>query len=210
MNFDTHLVVNDYQEMHNLKGNWLIYSGDFANLGRAQMLLYDPSNGNGRLLAFNDHLVQTTQKDFSDLGINQSLYIGHFGLPSVSIMLYDPLQAQSVFLAFDQSLAIAHQYLTKSWDQSKQILVGAFLDRSRCVEDGDCSHGDDILILNRKNGQIEQYVFTFGRQFTTYDNRTQAFARQGADTVAHINAVDTTTFQLVTTLNTEIRNEELY
>lgn len=210
MNFDSHLLVGDYQEMHGLQGNWLVSSGDFADVGRAQMLLYDPSSGDAQILSFDKHLALQDRKSYSDLGANRLLYIGHFGMPTVSIMLYDPQEAQSSFVGFDKSLNIVRQYLTKSWDQSRQIIVGSFIDRSRCVNDGDCTRGDDILVLNRKNGQIEQYVFSFGRTFDVYDNRTQAFIRLGVDSRDYINAIDTTTFHLVQTLSTTIRNEELY
>jgi hypothetical protein len=76
-------------------------------------------------------------------------------------MLYDPNAGQSTFMAFDNSLKIAHTYTGKSWDKNWQILIGAFLDRSRCLANHTCATGDDILVLNRKNGQIEQYVFSF-------------------------------------------------
>jgi len=210
MDFDSNLLINDYQQLHNLQGNWMVYSGDFANSGRAQMLLYDPSKGNVQILSFDAHLALSGQKSYSHLGANQALYVGHFGMPTLSIMLYDPQNAQSTFVGFDQSLQIVDQYLTKSWGQSRQILVGAFLDRSRCVESHDCSRGDDILVLDRKTGQVEQYVFSFGRQFQVYDNRVQPFIRQGIDTSERINSVDTTTFKLVTTLSTPIRDEEIY
>ena len=210
MDFDSNLLVNDYQEIHNLQGNWMVYCDDFANTGSGQILLYDPSNGNVQILSFDGHLALSGQKSYSHLGTNQVLYVGHFGMPTLSIMLYDPQNAQSTFVGFDQSLDIVHQYLTKSWDQSQQILVGAFLDRSRCVQSGDCSRGDDILVLDRKTGQVKQYIFTFGRQFQVYDNRAQSFIRQGIDTSEHIDSVDTTTFKLVTTLSTPIRDEEVY
>jgi hypothetical protein len=78
------------------------------------------------------------------------------------------------------------------------------------VQSGDCSRGDDILVLDRKTGQVKQYIFTFGRQFQVYDNRAQTFIRQGVDTSERIDSVDTTTFKLVTTLSTPIRDEEVY
>ncbi|MBV9616820.1 MAG: hypothetical protein JO031_15305 [Ktedonobacteraceae bacterium] len=84
------------------------------------------------------------------------------------------------------------------------------MDRSRCLTNGNCTNGDDILVLNRQTGQLEQYVFTFGRKFAIYDNRIQAFMRDGVVSDNHLNAVDTTTFSLLTTLKTNIRNEELY
>ena len=210
MDFDSNLLINDYQEMHNLQGNWMVSSGDFANSGRAQILLYDPSKGNAQILSFDAHLALSDQKSYSHLGTNEVLYVGHFGMPTLSILLYDQQNAQSTFVGFDQSLQITHQYLTKSWNQSQLILVGAFLDRSRCLQSKDCSRGDDILVLDRKTGRIKQYVFSFGRQFQIYDNRTQVFIRQGIDASEYIDAVDTTTFKLVATLSTPIRDEEIY
>ena len=113
-------------------------------------------------------------------------------------------------MTFSSSLNMTHQYTVKSWDQHWQILVGAFVDRSRCVSSGGCANGDDILVLNRDSGQLGQYVFSFGRKYQVYDNRTQAFVRAGVAADSNLSAVDLTTFSLVTTLNTSIRNEELY
>jgi hypothetical protein len=210
MDFNDLLQVNDYQEMHNLSGNWLLYSGDFANAGRSQMLLYDPTSGNARMLSFDVHLALQSQQSYANLGTNMVVYVGHFGMPTVSLMLYDPQNAQSAFIGFDQSLAIVHQYLVNSWDQSRQILVGSFHDRVQCGSVNPCSQ-DDILILNRQNGQIERYIFSFGRQFQVYDNRAQALAREGDMTVGqHITSVDGSTFKLVNTISTTIHNEELY
>ena len=138
------------------------------------------------------------------------VYVGHFGMSTVSLMLYDPQNAQSTFIGFDQSLNIVHQYLVHSWDQSWQILVGAFHDRSQCGNVNPCSQ-DDILILNRQTGQIERYMFSFGRQFQVYDNRIQALVREGDTTVGqHITSVDASKFKLVNTISTDIRDEELY
>lgn len=138
------------------------------------------------------------------------LYAGHFGLPNVSVMLYDPQAGRSTFLAFDKALAIAQQTTVQSWGQRWQILVGAFLDRSRCIINGNCSTGDDILVLDRQTGKIGQYVFSFGRKFQVYDNRSQAFLRQGGAPDKRLNNVDTTTFSLLNTLSTNIHDEELY
>lgn len=210
MDFDASMRVADYQELHNLDGNWVVYSGDFVGMGRAQLLLYDPSAGNAQLLTFASDLSLRTQKLYSDWGQNKVLYVGHFGMNTLSIMLYDPQAQQSSFLALNTSLAVARQYSVQSWGPRWQILVGAFLDRSRCLHAGNCSMGDDILALDRKTGQIQQFVFSFGRQFQVFDNRSQAFVRNGVATNGKLNSVDTTTFSLVETLKTTIRNEELY
>ena len=210
MDFDTQMQVADYQELHNLDGNWEVYSGDFVGMGRAQILLYDPSAGNAQLLTFAPNLALKTQKLYSNWGQNQVLYVGHFGMKTLSILLYDPQAQKSSFLALGQSLAVTRQYSVQSWGPRWQILVGAFLDRSRCQLAHNCSLGDDILALDRKTGQIQQFVFSFGRQFQVYDNRSQAFVRNGVATDAKLNAIDTTTFRLVGTLKTNIRNEELY
>ncbi len=210
MDFDATMKVADYQELHNLDGNWEIYSGDFVGMGRAQLLLYDPSAGNAQLLTFAPNLALRTQKLYSNWGKNQVLYVGHFGMKTLNIMLYDPQAQQSSFLALDKSLAIARQYSMQSWGPRWQILVGAFLDRSRCPLAKSCSLSDDILALDRKTGQIQQFVFSFGRQFEVFDNRSQAFVRSGVAADAKLNSVDTTIFSLVGTLKTSIRNEELY
>ncbi len=210
MDFDDNLLVKDYQEMHSINGNWLISSGDFANTGRSQILLYDPSASKGQILGFDEHLNPKNQKSYDNLGTNLVPYVGHFGLPNLSVMLYDPQNAQSTFLAFDSSLEIVHQYLAKSWDQNQQILVGAFLDQSRCAANTNCAKNDAILVLDRQSGQISQYTFEFGRTFQIYDNRAQGFVRQGVTTDRRVNTIDTTTFRLVNKLSTTIKNEELY
>ena len=210
MDFDTNLLINHYQESHNLDGNWMVYSGDFTGSGRAQLLMYDPSTGNGQMLAFAPDLTIAKHVTYSNLGTGLVPYVGHFGMSSLSVMLYDSQAGNSTFLAFDKSLAIVQQTTVQSWGQRWQILVGAFLDRSRCLTDGNCSTGDDILVLDRQTGQIEQYVFSFGRKFHVYDNRSQAFVRQGIANDTRLNQVDTTKFSLLTTLTTNIRDEELY
>jgi hypothetical protein len=210
LDFDEQMQVIHYQELHNVAGNWSVYSGDFTSSGRSQLLLYDPGNGHAQILSFKSDLTVAAQKNYTDWDTNKVLYIGHFGMPNLSVMLYDSQIGQSVFLAFDTSLQIVHQYIVKTWDQRWQILVGAFLDRSRCVRDGDCPQGDDILVLNRQTGQLEQYVFSFGREFKVYDNRIRSFVRYGIASRQYLDTVDTTTFSLVTTVNTSIRDEELY
>jgi surface antigen len=210
LDFDSTMAVQDFQGLHNLTGNWVVANGDFNGSGRAQLLLYDPGSGDAQFLTFNKDLSLANQVTQSSWGTNMVLYVGHFGTPALSIMLYDPQAGESTFIAFDASLQIAHQYTVKSWDQSWQVLVGAFMDRSRCVTDGTCKNGDDILVLNRATGQLVQYVFSFGIKFQVYDNRTQAFVRDGIVSDDHLNAVDTTTFNVMTTLKTSIRDEELY
>ncbi|GLV57042.1 hypothetical protein KDH_38800 [Dictyobacter sp. S3.2.2.5] len=210
MDFDQHLGILDYHEQHNLGSNWVVYSGDFINSGRSQLLLYDPGSGDIQTLAFDAHLQLSQQKLQSHVGAHQVLYVGHFGLPTLSVMLYDAQSAQSTFVAFDRKLNIAHQYLVKTWDQRWQILVGAFTNRANCTPKASCATNDTILVLNRQSGQLEQYVFSFGREFTVYDNRIQAFLREGVPVQEHVQSVDTTVFSMVNSLTTNIRNEELY
>jgi hypothetical protein len=210
MNFNSKLVVSQYQQIHNLTGNWEIHSGNFNNSKSAQILLYDPSSGDARLLLLGSNLSLTDQKSISGWGTNRVLYIGHFGLPSLSIMLYDSRAGQSTFVAFDSKLRISHQYTISSWDQNSQVLVGAFLDRSHCLASHTCTNVDDILVLNRKTGQAKQYVFSFGNGFKVYDNRLQAFLREGVASIVNLSGVNSTSFSLISTLNTGIHNEELY
>jgi hypothetical protein len=210
LDFTSTLVVSHYQEIHNLTGNWEVHSGNFNNSGRAQVLLYDPSSGDAQFLQFGSDLSLKDQKNISGWGTNRVLYIGHFGLPSLSIMLYNSKASQSTFIAFDSSLRVSHQYTISSWDQNSQVLVGAFLDRSRCLASHTCTNGDDILVLNRKSGQAKQYVFSFGNRFKVFDNRVQAFLREGVASLASLSAVDATSVSLMSTLDTSIRNEELY
>ncbi len=211
--FNSSLQVKHYQKVHNLSGNWEVYSGDFNGSGHAQVLLYDPSSGDAQFLLFKQSdLSLTGQQSYSGWQTNQVLYVGHFGLPTLSVMLYDPQAGGATFIAFDSSLTIIHQYSAQNWNNHWQILVGSFVDRSRCLAAKNCSTGDDILVLDRKTGQIQQYLFSFGRQFQVFDNRVQAFVREGLApaTNSHLNMVDTTSFSLLETLNTTIHGEELY
>ncbi|MGZ3623485.1 MAG: CHAP domain-containing protein [Ktedonobacteraceae bacterium] len=210
MSFNGQLIVTQYQEIHNLVGNWEVHSGNFNNSGHAQILLYDPSSGDAQFLVFGSDLSLANQKNMSGWGTNRVLYIGHFGLPSLSVMLYNPHMGQSTFMAFDSSLRITDKYTISSWDQNSQILVGSFLARSRCLASHTCSSGDDILVLNRKTGQAKQYVFSFGNHFKVFDNRTQSFLREGATSKPFLSTVDASSFSLMSTLDTSIHNEELY
>ena len=210
MNFTSKLQVSNYYELHNLDGNWEVHTGDFNGSGRAQVLLYDPGSGNMQFLVFNSHLSLTAQKTLSSLGSNQVLYVGHFGMPTLSVMLYNPEAAQSTFIAFSGSLDVQRQLTVTSWNQNWQILIGAFLDRSRCLANHTCATGDDILLLNRQLGQLQQYMFSFGNQFKVFDNRSQPFLRNGVAPEGTLSPVDTATFALVVTLDTSIRGEELY
>jgi hypothetical protein len=65
-------------------------------------------------------------------------------------------------------------------------------------------------VLDRKTGVVKQYIFSFGNKFKVFDNRVQAFLREGAVSVATLSTSDATSFSLSTTLDTGIHNEELY
>lgn len=212
LGLDSSLKVTKQEDIDDLMGNWMIYSGDFNASGRAQLLLYDPSSGEAQIKVFKPNLAVSGTKEYTDWGQNLVPYVGRFGTSSTGIMLYNPEEGQSTFLAFDNTFQVAHQYVTKSWDQRWQILVGSFMDRSRCQDQGECASGDDILVLNRETGQLQQYIFSFGREFKIYDNRTRAFERQGIAPASgeYISSLDTTTFNLVSTLMTDIHNQELY
>jgi hypothetical protein len=219
LSFGFNLFVAHKQALSNLNSNWEVFTGDFAGAsgsgtasssGSAQVLLYDPSSGDAEILVLSPALVVTDTKTYSNFSTNQVVYVGHFGLPTVSIMFYDPQAQQSTFVAFDSTLAVSHQVTVASWDQHYQVLVGAFLDRSRCLATHSCATGDDILVLNRQTGQMEQYVFSFGNQYSVYDNRSQPFDRTGVATQPTLVTVDASVFSLLDTLSTSIRNEELY
>lgn len=210
LDFNSNMQVIHFQQLHNLDGNWVVYSGDFIGAGRAQLLLYEPASGSAKMMTLKSDLSVDKQQDYVNWGTNMVLYIGHFGMPTLSVMLYDPQGAQSTFMAFDTLLNVAHQYTVKSWDLQWEILVGSFLDHTRCATAGNCATGDDILVLNRQTGQLEQYVFSFGRKFQVFDNRIQSFQRAGVASDYQMSSVDTTSFSLLTTLDTSIRDEELY
>jgi hypothetical protein len=125
-------------------------------------------------------------------------------------MLYSSKAGQSTFIAFDSSLRVVHHFTISSWGQNSQVLVGAFLDRARCLATHTCATGDDILVLNRKTGAVKQYIFSFGNKFKVFDNRVQAFLREGAVSVATLSTSDATSFSLANSLDTGIHNEELY
>ena len=162
------------------------------------------------MLVLKKNLAVASQVSYSAWGTNLVLYVGHFGLPTLSIMLYDPQQAQSTFLAFDSSLNVAHQAIVQSWGQSSQILVGSFLDHGLCMEQHTCTSGDDILVLNRQTGMVQQYVFSFGNLFNVYDNRVQGFLRNGNASTVNVLPVDASLFSLLSSEESTIHNEELY
>lgn len=184
--------------------------GDFTGQGQAQILLYDPSGGNAQMLILKSDLSVANQVTYDSWGANQVLYVGHFGLPTLSVMLYNPQQAQSTFLAFDASATITHQYMVASWGASTQILVGSFLDRATCLKQQSCTGGDDILVLDRTSGMIQQYMFSFGNQFKVFDSRSQAFLREGITPTENVLPVDSSLFSLLASVNGTIHGEELY
>jgi hypothetical protein len=211
MSFGKNLQITNYQEMHNLAGNWEIHSGDFNGSGHDQVLMYDPTTGDAQILVFAaKDLSLSTQKTYSGWDKNLVLYVGHFGMSTLGIMLYDPNAGQSTFMAFDNSLKIAHTYKVKSWDKNWQILIGAFLDRSRCLANHTCATGDDILVLNRKNGQIEQYIFSFVPPVRPVDNHIRAIMGDSEQEAGNLAPIAMPPFRLLTTLDTSIRGEELY
>lgn len=210
MDFTSSLLVNHYQSLNNLVGNWDIHTGDFNASGRAQVLLYDPGTGNLQFLVFAPDLSPLNQVDNSGLNTGQVLYVGHFGLPALSIMLYDPAAGQSTFISFDSSLQVAHQITVPGWNQHWQILIGAFLDRSACQSASHCAPIDDLLLLNRQTGHLQQYSFTFGNQYQVFDNRLQSFIREGVVIIARLNTIDASSFIWQANLDATITTEELY
>ncbi len=210
MDFDGSMVINNYQEIHNLSGNWQVFSGDFNGSGRAQVMLYEPSRGMGAFLMLGSDLSLVKRIDYTGWTPNEVFYVGHFGTDRLNAMLYDPQAGTSTFIVFNDALKIVTLHTVHSWDQHYQILVGAFVDRTACLASDSCGKGDDILVLNRATGQIQQYVFTFGRQYQVINNRAQPFVRDGFSTSSEYRTVDTTLFQVVGTFATSIGNEELY
>jgi hypothetical protein len=125
-------------------------------------------------------------------------------------MLFDPVAGRSTFYAFGTSLRITNKYSVRSWTQHWQVLIGSFLDRSTCITSHTCAAGDDVLALNRKTGQVQQFIFTFGNRYHVFDNRSQSFLREGAASTPIMNTVDASSFVPQTILNTGILNDELY
>ncbi len=207
MDFNASMVINDYQELHNLKGNWQVFSGDFNGSGRAQVMLYDPSKGTSSFLVLGSDLSLVKRQNYTGWTQNGVLYVGHFGMDRLNVMLYDPQAGTSTFIAFNDKLKIQTKHTVHSWGKNYQILVGSFVDRSLCIANGNCSKGDDILVLNRKTGQIQQYIFSFGRQYQVINNTARPFTRGSSQAY---KTIDTTTFKVVGTFNTSIKTEELY
>jgi hypothetical protein len=210
LGFDSHLHITHNQPIHNVDGNWQVFSGDFKGAGRSQVLFYNPIGGNAQILTLKTDLSLADTKNYTGWGTNQVLYVGHFGAPTLSVMLYDPQAVLSIFMEFDSTLTVSHQVTVHSWDNHWQILIGSFLDRSRCLASNNCSTGDDILVLNRRTGQLEQFVFSFGNQYQVDDTRSQGFVRSRVAPMDSLTSIDASSFSLLTTLNTSIRGEELY
>jgi len=210
MDFNASMAINDYQELHDLKGNWQVFSGNFNGSGRAQVMLYDPSKGMGAFLVLGSDLSLVKRQGYKGWTPNEVLYIGRFGADRLNAMLYDPQTGTSTFIAFNNALKVQTIRTMHSWDKNYQILVGSFVDRSTCIADGNCGKGDDILVLNRKTGQIQQYVFTFGRQYQVINSAARPYTRQGSDSSKVYKTVDTTIFKIIGTFDTTIKNEELY
>src|SRR5207244_12286659 len=112
-----------------------------------------PGTAGPQFLGFGSELSVAHQNNLSGCGSNHVLYVRHFGLSSLSVMLYNPQASQSTFIAFDKSLSVSHQYTRSSWDQNSQVLLGAFLDRSRCLASHTFTSADYILVLIRKTAQ---------------------------------------------------------
>lgn len=132
ISFDARLQVAHNQAVTDLEGNWQVYSGDFCGVGQAQLLLYDPIAGEAQLLILKPNLELQARQNYSQWGSGAILYTGHFGGAAEGIMLYNPLQAQSTFIALDRQGQVTHQYTVASWDQSRQVLIGSFTDHTHC------------------------------------------------------------------------------
>ena len=212
MDFSTDLTINDYTELHDLKGNWQIFSGDFNGSGRAQVMLYEPSKGLGAFLVFNSDLTLQRRQDYTGWTPNEVFYVGHFGTDRLNAMLYDPQKGTSTFIVFNNALKILTLHTVQSWNSKWQILIGAFTSNSVCATNTSCKQDDDILALNRTNGQIQQFAFTFGNQYKEINNRARAFEQlhKSSSLGSELITVDTTSFKTVATFDTSIHGEEVY
>ena len=65
-------------------------------------------------------------------------------------------------------------------------------------------------MLDRTTDMVQQYLFSFGNQFNVYDNRAQAFLLEGIAAIEGIFPADTNLFSLLFSIDTSIRDEELY
>src|SRR5260370_34995770 len=100
MSFNKALQLSHYQEIHNLLGNWEVYSGEFMGSGRAQVLLYDRGSGDGQFLVFSRDLSLSSQKSYSVWGKNRVLYTGNCEWPALRIRLSDPASHHRTFILF--------------------------------------------------------------------------------------------------------------
>jgi hypothetical protein len=210
VSYTSDLQLAHFQFLHGLAGNWQVSLGDFGGQGRAQILLYDPSNGGAQMLALKPDLSLALHQQYTGWGTGQVVYVGHFGLSALSLMLYDPQQARSTFLAFNSALGLFAQASQPSWGKTQQILIGSFLDRTACLEQSTCTTGDDILVLDRQTGVVQQDVFSFGPAVGEFDNLVQGFLREGIPVSPHTVMVVPSTLQMLTSVQTRIREEEVY
>lgn len=72
-------------------------------------MLSDPSSGETHMQMLKSDRSVANQLDQHWLGARIRRSLGRFGLPIVSVMLYDPQQARSTFIAFDAALNVSHQ-----------------------------------------------------------------------------------------------------
>ena len=67
--------------------------------------------------------------------------------------------------------------------------------------------------INRRGIGVRRFPaghVAFGNHFKVFDNRTEAFLREGVTSNPSLLTVDATSFSLISTLDTSIHNEELY
>ena len=213
--FDASLRVQHETLLHGLQGDWLLTMGDFIGVGTAQLFLYDPTQGTARMLAFAADGSLHTQQTYTHLGTHELVYVGHFGLPTMSVMLHDPTPGQSLFLSFDRHLDISHESRVQTWGTRWQILVGSFLPRTTtaCADTLDtapCSTHDDLLVLDRQTGQLTPFVVSLKQNASRFDPRVTAFERLRVAPTLPVQPVETSIVSLAATLETSIRNEEVY
>ena len=55
-----------------------------------------------------------------------------------------------------------------------------------------------------------RFIFTFGNQYRVFDNRLQAFLRDGVVITARLQMVDTSSFAWQASLDVSITTEESY
>ncbi len=194
LDFDQNFQVLHFQQYTLMDNNWEVYTGGFVNSNQDGLLLYDRVLRDVRLLGFDSNLHITHNQPIHNVDGNWEVFSGDFkGAGRSQVLFYNPIGGNAQILTLKTDLSLADTKNYTGWGTNHN-----------------CSTGDDILVLNRRTGQLEQFVFSFGNQYQVDDTRSQGFVRSRVAPMDSLTSIDASSFSLLTTLNTSIRGEELY